>query len=181
MAHPHFCGLRQALPQGRSGSQRKLGRTVFTGLRAGKTSAKTISDKLHAVADTENRHSKFKKSPVQHRSVLAANAGRSARKNDGLRLHGCHFRGLHCAGMNFRVNAGFTYTARYQLRHLRAVVYDDNLIGHMASLLQKRSAAVKPRGAGYTLVVNPVVRRFLRDDNVMDVTFTQAGRRDFAE
>ena len=83
--------------------------------------------------------------------------------------------------MNFRVNAGFTYTARYQLRHLRAVVYDDNLIGHMASLLQKRSAAVKPRGAGYTLVVNPVVRRFLRDDNVMDVTFTQASRRDFAE
>ena len=135
VAHPDLRRLRQAFPQRGISSQRQFGRAVFTGLGTGKLSAEAVSHKLHAVADAEHRHTEFEQPLIQGRSILAADAGRSAGKDDGLRLHSSHVRRFHVAGMNFRINAGFAHAAGNELRHLRAVVDDNDLVGHMASLL----------------------------------------------
>ena len=183
VGHPHAGKLGQidAVPQGAGTNEPQIGRAVLAGFGLLQPAAEVEGQKLHAVADAENRHAELKEALVQSGGVLFPHACGAARQDDRGRLHGFHLLGGDDAGMDFGIDAGFAHPAGNELGNLRAVVYDDNLIGHMASLLQKRSAAVKPRGAGYTLVVNPVVRRFLRDDNVMDVTFTQASRRDFAE
>ena len=77
-----------------------------------------VGEKLHAVADAENRNIKVKKFHIQRERAFIADTVRTAGKNQGAGLRGFDGFNGRGAGQNFRVDAGLTHATGDELGYL---------------------------------------------------------------
>ena len=131
VAHPHLGGGGHVLPQGGLARYLQHGRAVFPGVGLRQASAQGVREQLHAVADAEHRDAELQQSLVQPGRVSAAHTGRTAGQHKGLGLHGPDLVGRDRTGMDFRIDASFANSAGDELCDLRAVIYDNDLVGHI--------------------------------------------------
>ncbi len=78
VTHPHAGAFAKSVPKRAFSAKFQFGRSVFTCFRLGKFTAEIVRQKLHAVANAKHRHTDFKQSHIQFRSVFFADACRSA-------------------------------------------------------------------------------------------------------
>ncbi|OPZ71919.1 MAG: hypothetical protein BWY80_01230 [Firmicutes bacterium ADurb.Bin456] len=81
---------------------------------------------LHAVADTQDRDSRFVKGRIAGWRILLVNTGGTARKYDALRLSGFYLRNGSRKRKHFTENLKFPDTSCNQVAVLSAEIQDDN-------------------------------------------------------
>lgn len=86
VGHPHAGKLGQidAVPQGAGTDKPQVGGAILAGFGLFQPTTEVEGQKLHTVADAEDRHAEVKESLVQRGSVLFPHA-RGATRQDGLR------------------------------------------------------------------------------------------------
>ena len=141
VGHPHAGKLGQinAVPQGAGTNEPQVGGAILAGFGLFQPTTEVEGQKLHTVADAEDRHAEVKESLVQRGSVLFPHARGATRQDDCGGLHGFHLRGGDDAGVDFGIDAGFAHPTGDELRNLRAVVYNDNFTGHRMSFCSRDS------------------------------------------
>ncbi len=88
--------------------------------------AELLGDRLHAVADAENRQAELEQPGRNFRTIAIQGRFRAAREYESTRAEITDLRELRIPGVNFAVNPGFAHAARDQLRVLRAEIEDQD-------------------------------------------------------
>ena len=81
-----------------------------------------------AVAEAENRYTKFKYTGVDLGRIVCIDAGGAAGKNNGAWLQSCNFCCIFIAGYDLGINAQIANAAGDELTVLGAKVQNDNLL-----------------------------------------------------
>ena len=131
MRHPHSGtpARRKALqsfPQQAVRRFFEIGRAVFPRFTLSEFAAKRRGQYLHPVTDTQNRQIQLQQFGIEEGSILLSHTGRTAGKDERIRLKHSDLTGRKSVGMDLGIDTGFPYSARYELCDLRTEIEDDD-------------------------------------------------------
>src|ERR1700683_1060555 len=99
--------------------------------------AEPFAEKLHAIADAENRDAGIEDALVGLRRALRINARRSAGKNNARRAQAFQHAGRRIEADDLRVDVQLPHASRDDLRILRTKIENKDLAGHFEADLGK--------------------------------------------
>jgi len=192
VTHPHHA-LGAAREAGEEGVlafdlQQRAAVLVIVGLLD--QAAQPMGEQLQPVTDPEHRYAEVDDAGVDVGSADVEHARRASGEDDSRWIPRAHFLELDHRGMDLAVDALLADTAGNQLGVLRSEVEDENPValgggGHAPgsssepALAGSRSSREVDRSSlrgVLAILVDPVVRGFLRDDHVVDVALLEPGR-----
>ena len=155
-------------------------------------SAELRGHRLHAIANTEHRHTQLEHRLRRARRAALVHRVMAAGQDDGARRELAHERVGNVVRMDLAVDVRFAHAARDELRVLRAEVEDQNFVvqgaGRRDARARCRFALRRGRAtlhsSRFTLHVasfDTIVGRFLDDLHVVHVGLAHAGRGDLDE
>lgn len=144
VAHPDGERVGEALEELVARLDRHLGLAVFAPLAGLHLAAQLLAHELHAVADAEDRHAEVEDRAVDAGRARLEDAVRPAREDDALRRVGLRPFRRDVERDDFGIDVLFADAPRDELRVLRAVVENDDLVHGRCRFVRRMPQAPAP-------------------------------------